>query len=257
MGYGGNTPCLELRAPTGEILIFDAGTGARPLGTALVQEQQRKGTPPQDSRVDIFLTHFHWDHIQGIPFFAPLYQQENHIRFFSHAPIGPLKQVLEGQMAKPYFPVNFESATHHREFIELSAEGWNQSGLRIQPFLLNHPQGSSGYRIEAEGTVLVYATDHEHGIPELDSGLRQFAEGADLLIYDAQYTPEEYEQHRGWGHSTWTEAVSVAQDAKVKQLVLFHHDPSHNDEAVRRIMEQARRKFANTLAAREGWTIEF
>ncbi len=247
LGYGGNTPCLEIRLPGGETFIFDAGTGARNLGTALMDE--RHG---EDVRVSIFLTHFHWDHIQGIPFFAPLYQANNRLRFLSHYSTGPLKEILDGQMSKPYFPVNLESATRNREFIQLDGMEWSESGLRVQPFPLNHPQGAAGYRIEANGAALVYATDHEHGVISVDTGLRDIAQGADVLVYDSQYTPAEYEKHRGWGHSTWKEAVAVARDAGVKQLVLFHHDPCHNDQTMSGIADEARQAYEGTIVAREG-----
>jgi phosphoribosyl 1,2-cyclic phosphodiesterase len=250
LGYGGNTPCLEVRLPGGEVFVFDAGTGARNLGTALMEENRG-----EEIRVSIFLTHFHWDHIQGIPFFAPLYEPNNHLQFISHASTGPLKEILGGQMAKPYFPVNFETATEHREFVQLDGKEWREGALRVQPFPLNHPQGAAGYRIEANGAVAVYATDHEHGVAAIDNGLREIAQGADLLIYDSQYTPAEYEKHRGWGHSTWKEAAGVARDGRVKQLVLFHHDPSHNDETMSRIAAEARCDFEATAAAREGMVV--
>lgn len=250
LGYGGNTPCLEVRLPGGEVFVFDAGTGARNLGAALMEEKHG-----EDMSVTIFLTHFHWDHIQGIPFFAPLYEPNNRLQFISHCSTGPLQEILGGQMAKPYFPVNFESATRRRDFVQLDGKAWRQGALLVQPFPLTHPQGAAGYRIEANGAVVVYATDHEHGVPEVDTGLRDIAQGADLLIYDSQYTPAEYEKHRGWGHSTWKEGVAVAQDARVKQLVLFHHDPSHNDDTMSHITDEARQFFDATSAAREGLTI--
>ena len=247
LGYGGNTPCVEVRLPGGEVFIFDAGTGARNLGMALLDEHRDRNI-----RISMFLTHFHWDHIQGIPFFEPLYKPNNSLQFISHCSTGPLKEILGGQMAKPYFPVNFEAATRHQEFLQLDGVVWREGDFRVHPFPLTHPQGASGYRLEANGAVAVYATDHEHGVARVDNGLRDMAQGADVLIYDAQYTPAEYEKHRGWGHSTWKEAVAVAKDAGVKQLILFHHDPSHTDETMSGIADEARRFFENTVAAREG-----
>ena len=129
-------------------------------------------------------------------------------------------------------------------------------GLSIHPFPLNHPQGCVGYRIEAGGRSAVYASDLEHGHPELDRVVREYAEGADVLIFDAQFTPEEYERHRGWGHSTWLEATRVANEARVKQLILTHHDPAHADTAVFQIQRHARERFENTIAAREGLEID-
>jgi len=251
MSYGGNTPCVEVRLPSGEIFLFDAGTGARKLGQSLLEEA---GGKPLD--INIFLTHFHWDHIQGIPFFEPLYDPRNRVCFRAHSRTGPLRSILEGQMKRPYFPVNFEAATEDRTFEELGDGPWHCGALQVTPFALNHPHGSTGYRIDVEGAAVVYATDHEHGNPDRDQELRKIAQGADLLIYDAQYTPEEYGSRRGWGHSTWAEALAFAKDAGVKQVVLFHHDPGHTDADLDSILAQARGQSPNTVMAREGWTLE-
>jgi phosphoribosyl 1,2-cyclic phosphodiesterase len=166
-----------------------------------------------------------------------------------------IRQALEGQMATPYFPVSFESAACKRSFVDLESAPVASGGLTVHPFPLNHPQSAIGYRIESSGAVIVYASDLEHGHAALDSVLRDYAQNADVLVYDAQYTPEEYPSHRGWGHSTWQEGVRVASDARVRQLVLFHHDPSHDDQFVFRMTQEARRQFENTEAAREGWEI--
>jgi len=251
MVYGGNTPCLEVRLPGGEIFLFDAGTGARKLGQALLKEADGK---PLD--ISIFLTHFHWDHIQGIPFFEPLYDRRNRIRFLAHYRTGPLRQILEGQMTRPYFPVNFEAATRDRIFHELTDKPWREGELRVTPFALHHPQNATGYRIEVGGASIIYATDHEHGNADCDRGLRHIAQGADLLIFDSQFTPEEYATHRGWGHSTWAEALSVAKDAQVKKVMLFHHDPSHTDDQLEQILDQARQVQPEAVMAREGLVVE-
>lgn len=247
--FGGNTPCLEIRTADNQCLIFDAGSGIRNLGQCLMQEA---GARPID--VQVFLTHFHWDHIQGLPFFAPIYGPENCVRFFSAIDGRPLQETLEGQMTQPYFPVDLTQVAARREFYNAECESpVDAAGLKIFPFPLNHPQGAAGYRIEANGAVIVYATDYEHGDPKLDRKLREYAENADVLICDAQYTPEEYETHKGWGHSTWLNAVHVARDVRARQLILFHHDPSHDDQRVMRITEEARMQFENTTGAWEGF----
>jgi phosphoribosyl 1,2-cyclic phosphodiesterase len=251
LAYGGNTACFELRAGDRDIFVFDGGTGARSLGHSLVKE-----SGVERLCIKFFLTHFHWDHIQGIPFFAPLYGAAHDITFFSSASTVSLHETLEGQMSRPYFPVNFDSVAAERSFVEVEQRRPMGIGaLTIHPFPLNHPQGCVGYRIEAGRTTVVYASDLEHGQPELDRVVRDYSQGADVLIFDAQYTPEEYEKHRGWGHSTWLEATRVANDAGIKQLVLSHHDPSHADPAVYSIVRQAREHFENTVAAREGLEI--
>ena len=249
--YGGNTSCVELQLPDGQSLIFDAGSGLRNLGTALVKQA---GGASLD--LGIFLTHFHWDHIQGIPFFAPIYGPANRVVFHSHNENGSVEEILQGQMARPYFPVDLASVAAKREFVELNCGPVTFAGAKVWGFPLNHPQGAVGYRVEYGTTAVVYATDLEHGHPKLDSVLRDHAANADILIYDAQYTPEEYETHRHWGHSTWVEAIRTARDARVKQVVLFHHDPSHDDDFLDAIGEAAAAEFAEVSPAKEGSVIE-
>lgn len=247
--FGGNTSCLEIRTAENECVIFDAGSGIRALGQTLMQEADGKPI-----HTKIFLTHFHWDHIQGIPFFVPLYGPKNHISFFSGSTGRPLQETLEGQMAKPYFPIDFGQVAAKRDFHQIEVGGSVEvGGLTIRPFPLNHPQGASGYRIESRGSVIVYATDYEHGVKESDSTLSEYAQDADILICDAQYTPAEYETHRGWGHSTWENAVLLAREANAQHLMLFHHDPLHDDQTMMRISQDARIEFENTTAAWEGF----
>jgi phosphoribosyl 1,2-cyclic phosphodiesterase len=247
--FGGNTSCLEVRTSANECFIFDAGSGIRNLGQSLMKE-----AAGQPINVKLFLTHFHWDHIQGMPFFIPIYGPKNHVSFYTGIEGRPLQETLEGQMAKPYFPVDFDQVAANRDFNTIvPGDHVESNGVKIIPFALNHPQNASGYRIEANGAVIVYATDYEHGHPKLDTVLRDYAQDADILICDAQYTPAEYEKHRGWGHSTWLNAVHVARDAKAKQLFLFHHDPTHDDQQMMRITEDARMQFENTTAAWEGF----
>jgi phosphoribosyl 1,2-cyclic phosphodiesterase len=248
LGYGGNTPCLEIRAMENQVAIFDAGTGIRNLGEALLVEFE--GRPP---RLDVFLTHYHWDHIQGLPFFRPLYQEGLEITFHAAGRLGPLHSRLRGQMQAPYFPVDFDSIPARVRFVELEEGSPHQvGGLRVVPFPMNHPQGAAGYRIEGPQGVIVYASDLEPGDAKLDRAVREASEGAHTLVYDAQFTPEEYVSHKGWGHSHWREAAAVARDAHVHQLVLFHHDPFHDDQAMARIEADTQRLFENAVAAREG-----
>jgi phosphoribosyl 1,2-cyclic phosphodiesterase len=245
MRYGGNTSCVEVREPGGEALVVDAGTGIRLLGLAM------KGEAP----VHIFFSHFHWDHIQGLPFFSPLYNPNCPVVLYSTVYSGPLRETLEGQMSRPYFPVDLTLVSSKLCFVDLGADPVRLGGVTLRPFPLNHPQGCGGYRIERAGAAIVYATDREHGHAALDATLLEFAKDADILIHDSQYTPDEYTRYKGWGHSTWEHAVEVAKACNVKQLVLFHHDPNHDDATMMTIVEQARRKFANTVAAREGEVI--
>ena len=247
LGYGGNTSCIEVRLPNDELFIFDAGTGIRDLG--LILNSQGPGVKRY---IHLFFTHFHWDHIQGLPFFRPLYDPSYSMTLYSTCYSSSIREALAGQMAGPYFPVAFQSICSNKEFVNLDAPV-SLGDLTVRPFPVNHPQGAGGYRIESGGASIVYAPDREHGHQKLDAVLREYARNADILILDAQYTPEEYARFKGWGHSTWHEAAEVARECNVKQLVLFHHDPNHDDAMVSGIVENARSRFPNTIVAREGW----
>jgi ribonuclease BN (tRNA processing enzyme) len=155
-------------------------------------------------------------------------------------------------MSPPYFPVDFDSVAARLRFVEMDGAGAQAGDFRIACFAMNHPQGAAGFRVESPSGVVVYASDLEPGDAELDRVVRESAEGADALIYDSQFTPEEYASHQGWGHSHWREAAAVARDARVKELILFHHDPSHTDEIMTQIEASARELFERTSAAREG-----
>ncbi len=250
--YGGNTCCLEVRLANGARIIFDCGSGLRALGKSL---QNEFGTRP--IQASLFLTHFHWDHIQGIPFFVPLYHPGNQFKFLSVLRTGSdLKDAIEGQMANPYFPVNMNVMAAQRQFSSLEETPVSLHGATLRSALLNHPQGCVGYRIEADNGVFVLATDNEPGSPVHDKALRELAEGADVLVYDAQYSPQQLAgDKKGWGHSSWMEGVRIAKECHVKNLVLFHHDPDSDDAQVDQYVAEAQQEFAHTWGANEGMTI--
>ena len=250
---GGNTSCVEVRC--GETrLVLDAGTGIRRLGESLL------GQGPTE--LTLLLSHLHWDHIQGLPFFVPAYVPGNRI-----AVVGPrtaemtLEETLTHQMRAPVFPVRLSELGAELGFRHVgSGDSLHVGDARITAAKLNHPGGVLAYRIEHRGRTVVYATDTEH-YACVDPVLRDLAAGADVLIYDSQYTPAEYageigRPKVGWGHSTNEAAARAAKASGVRQLVLFHHDPQRTDEGVEAMEDATRRLFASTLAAREGMVIE-
>lgn len=245
-------------------MIFDAGTGIRPLGQSWLTQD----IPPQTY---LFLSHIHWDHIQGLPFFAPAYTTRTRLRIFG--PCGgqvSLAQRLSAQMHPPYHATPMHAMSAHIQITELRADGhYELPGATLAMYRLNHPGGSLGYRLCAEGKVVVYATDHEpyRAAPvtrhlSLPPRVQALAHHADLLIHDAQYTPEAYPQHIGWGHSTYLDALDLARQARVKRLVLFHHDPAHTDTVLDSIVARCqdwltrRRAPLSCCAAAEGLRIE-
>ncbi|HTP68107.1 MAG TPA: MBL fold metallo-hydrolase [Dongiaceae bacterium] len=254
--FGGNTPCLDFVAPDGTQFILDCGTGLRALGNRWATQNT-----PHASHSHVFVTHYHWDHIQGLPFFAPLYDEKNEFHFYSFRSefLGKdsLRQVLETQMALPYFPVDFSTMSARRRFREVeSGESFSIGENRVISRWLNHPQGCMGFRIETPAGTIVYATDNEPGDSVLDKNLRELAAGADIFVNDAQYTPAQLAGPRkGWGHSSWQEGVRLAREVGAKTLVLFHHDPDSTDRIVDGILRDARDEFDSVFAASEGMVI--
>ncbi len=250
--YGGNTPSVEVRLDDGSLIILDCGTGLRALGKSLVRDA---GGDP--IRAYIFLTHFHWDHIQGIPFFLPFYSPHN--TFVIRAATRrrqEMEAVANRQMIYPFFPVGSEKMRATRVFRD--GEDWpvKAASATVKYAALNHPQGCVAYRIEADGSALVYATDTEPGSPEHDRALRDLATGADALIYDAQYTPAQLSREKkGWGHSSWLEGTRIAHDCGVRSLILFHHDPDSDDSTIDSLVEDAREEFPAVAGATEGMVL--
>jgi phosphoribosyl 1,2-cyclic phosphodiesterase/CheY-like chemotaxis protein len=265
--YGGNTTCVEVRAD-GELIVLDAGTGIRPLGLALAKEFGGKPL-----HITLLLTHTHWDHIQGFPFFVPAYNPKNnvHILGYEGARQG-LAATLGTQMESPYFPVGLKELPGNIQIEELRDMEFTVGTIRVQAMFVNHPGICVGYRLNTSAGVVVFIPDNEpfHRMRtdpgdsetkviefarQQDEKLVEFIRDADVLIMDAQYDREEYEQRVGWGHACVDDVVALATRANAKQLFLFHHDPAHDDERVSRMLAHARGLAGNgTLveAAREG-----
>jgi phosphoribosyl 1,2-cyclic phosphodiesterase len=272
--YGGNTSCVEVRAGN-EVLIFDAGTGIRPLGIALMEEF---GTRP--FTVHLFISHAHWDHIQGFPFFTPAYVSTVNLNVYgASGQRRSLEKLLRGLMDTDYFPVALGDLAASLSTTEFRGDDFHIGDVTVSGCYLNHPGMALGYRVRHGGKTVVYATDHEpyrntladlggrgeagrrYGA-ELDTELIRFVEDADLYIGEAQYTDDEYKAKIGWGHSPLSATVGVALAARVRALALFHHDPMHTDDVVADMVTRAQQLIAEhsghlrCFAAREGETVE-
>jgi phosphoribosyl 1,2-cyclic phosphodiesterase len=249
-GVGGNTSCVEVVAGATHIAL-DAGTGLRRLGAALAA--QRRGAPVE---LSVLLSHVHWDHIQGLPFFGPIYSPSTRLVLAGGTTGVPLADTLRRQMSAPTFPVDWNDVPAAREYRELRDGATTSLGeATVRAARANHPDAVFAYRIEHGGASVVYATDTEH-YACVDPRLVGLARDADVLVYDAQYLPEEYAGKVGWGHSTYEAGAALARAAGVRKLVLFHHDPTRDDAAVARIEARARDLFDDVVAAREGLTID-
>jgi phosphoribosyl 1,2-cyclic phosphodiesterase len=246
--YGGNTTCFAVEVDQRHHLVIDCGTGLRTLQREIRHDPGRRFT--------IFLTHYHWDHIQGLPVFPPLFDSAATIDFHGPRSGGRgIGEVLGDVLRPPWWPVGLDEVAANVTFHDLGRP------VRVGPVtvtheMLNHPQGVAAYRLDGPTRSIVIATDHEAGDPTVDARLSGLAERADVLVHDAQYTPKEHGTIRkGWGHSTWETAVQAARDAGVKHLVLTSHDPDRTDEGVDGIRGEARARFPLADAAYEGMTI--
>jgi phosphoribosyl 1,2-cyclic phosphodiesterase len=243
--YGGNTPCLEVRTPDDWLIILDAGTGIRELGRSLLA--RANGQP---IRGDIYLTHAHWDHIQGLPFFAPVFQERNHFTIWgSKAMETSIGRVLRDQMSPVVFPVTFDQLAATIEVRELAEGSASGRGYQVRAFPVHHPGGALGYRLTAGegGRALVYISDNElnaaapyESTADWRREMVEFCRGAGVLVHDAMFTRDDYSQHAGWGHSTCADAVELALEADVDRLVLFHHKPERTDDEVDRLTAECR-----------------
>jgi len=258
--YGGNTTCLEVLLADGTALVLDAGTGIRRLGETLMEM-------PADRSIHLFLTHSHWDHVQGFPFFAPAYDRERKIRIYGfQQAYHKLREILTNQMESQYFPVNFSDLNADIEFITITGRSYEIGNARISAIENNHPGTSHGFRITEGDRSLVFLTDNELK-PAADAATEwpafvDFASGADLLIHDAMYTGEELSRRQGYGHSSYSQAVDLALESGAKTCILFHHDPAHDDDFIDRIVVECRRRIEQSgsplrcLAAEEDTTHE-
>lgn len=253
---GGYTHCLRVVSRRGDAVIVDAGTGIRGLGKELtVTEVEAKGRDGGRFELHILFSHFHLDHVIGLPFFAPLYSPRAVINFHSPWPASVVRARLSGLMGGPYFPVSFGKTPAVKRFHKLGPAGTMIGGLKVTALQVNHPGGACAYRIDEGDIGVVIATDTEPDAGRFDRGLVEFCRDAACLVYDSTFSPAELRRRRGWGHSTWLRAVRLAAAAGVELLVLSHHGPDHNDRRVSSMLARARRLFGRVRAAREGMTL--
>lgn len=236
--HGGNTSCLEVRAG-GRRYLFDAGTGIRALGQGPETEERMEA--------ELFLTHFHWDHVQGFPFCAPLYHPDTRVRVHGPPQDGAgVAGVMAGIMAPAYFPVPIEALSPGVEFVDVDARPWTDGTAQVTALRVRHPGFTCGYRLDSGGASLAYVPDNELG--GMDDGeyrrMVGWAAGVDLLVHDAMYDDGEYGRYRGWGHSRVTDAVRLAEDAGARRLLLFHHAPERSDDALDAMVAEVRRGLA-------------
>ena len=255
LGFGGNTSCLSISLPdSNAISIIDAGTGIRTLGKELMSRDMNK---PKD--ITIGFSHFHWDHIQGFPFFAPAYNPAININILAlgkNWDINHLRKIMLQQMGGDFFPIEMEQMGANFNFVTYGSKVIQHStGMSVTARLHNHPGGAYSFRIERNGAVLAIVSDIEHG-EEIDEGTVKLAKNADLLIHEAQYTSEELETRRGWGHSSYAQAIEVAKRAGVKKLVMTHHDPDHDDSFLLKMELECQKVFENSWLAREQMELE-
>lgn len=250
IGFGGNTSCVELKIGN-RVVILDAGTGIRNLGHWLLRRNVTRG--------DLFLSHTHWDHINGFPFFSPAFKADRHFTIHAGHLIdqGGIGRVLASQMQQPFFPVPLEKMGANMDNVDFRAGDSFSLGsnIRVRTAPLNHPDGATAYRFEYGGKSVCYVTDTEHVPGKPDQNILALIEGADLVIYDSTYTDKEFEKHVGWGHSTWQEGVRLCRAANAKTLAIFHHDPDHEDLFMEALEAEARQLWSGALVARENMRV--
>ena len=248
--YGGNTPCVEIRCGS-KVLIFDAGTGIRPLGNILAADNVRD--------VDLFLTHTHLDHINGFPMFNFLFDDKNQLKIWAgrREVWSSIKDIFEKFMAPPIWPLSIENLGAEIIFsdFEIGQVFSPKPGIIIRTVNLNHPQGAVGYRVDFSGKSICYVTDTEHAKDCRDQNILKLIEGADIVIYDASFTDEEYPNFVGWGHSTWQEGVRLCIDAGVQRLAVFHHLPGRSDDELAIIDSSVGVLLPGSVVAREGMVL--
>lgn len=258
MGYGGHTFCIEVCFNNGMIWVFDAGTGIIPMGKELLHAHSKDSPQAALPPIHLFLTHTHWDHIQGFPFFPVAFSPSAKIIIYGPVKVDrSLENVIVSQLDPDYCPVRWDLLPANINFVEIDESRFEfAEGITLEVCRHPHPGGAYSYRIEADGKVFVLNTDVEHYPSDLDERVVHISRGADLMVHDAQYTDEEMPKRIGWGHSSWQQAIAVAERAKVKNLAFIHHDPDRTDTEIHLLEQAAQRIFPHSFYCREGLSIK-
>jgi len=235
--YGGDTTCIEIRSDKDDVIVIDAGSGIRRLGNKLLKEKKRE--------INLIFTHPHWDHIQGFPFFKPIYNAETEIHIYGCGTAQKsIRHILSDSMKTPYFPINLAQTKATLDIHKSCDKVLTIGSITITPILLNHPGNGQGYKFEENGKVFVFLTDNELGYCHSDSNetnkYQSFVQEADLLIHDAEFTEKEYASNKGWGHSLFTDALELAINANVTSFGLFHHNQDHDDDCIDGMVSECR-----------------
>ena len=245
--YGGNTSCVEIRI-SNYSLIFDMGSGLKNLGDSLVERQI--------NTFDVLISHFHYDHTCGLPFFKPAYLKD--FNFSLRSGRKDIFKILSSQISSPSFPITIDEFTANIKYknFNVGENFYLKNNIKINTIPLNHPDGAVGYRVEHNGKVLCYITDHEHEVNIKNNDLIKFIENSDLLIYDSTYRDDEFANYIGWGHSTWQEGARISSYANVKKFFIFHHNPDNNDEDMKKIEAESKLLGNNIVVAKEGMCVK-
>tara|TARA_B100000700_G_C15002337_1_gene836898 strand:- start:30 stop:857 length:828 start_codon:yes stop_codon:yes gene_type:complete len=248
---GGDTSCVEIRTKDNEIIILDMGTGLRNLGQQLVSEKN----PPID--INIFISHYHWDHILGFLSFLPLFNEKFNINIYGKTNTdGGLKDALNDILDTRFWPVTLDMFAAKITYNDIEPGRITlKNGISIESNLHPHPNGALGYRIELKDKVVTYVTDIEHPIGKALDEVSKLSRESDVLIHEAHFTPQDLPKFIGWGHSSWEEAVDIAKSSNSKQLILFHHSPTYSDDIVNNFTKDAKKVFNNVIAAKQGLEI--
>jgi len=254
MEFGGDTSCIEIRTAENDLIILDMGTGLRKLGNQIIEDAS------YGKEINIFLSHYHWDHIMGFFYFAPLYNSDYTINIYGYNSSTPISNLSDILTNKDFWPVDKELYKANINFIEMP-----KSTNELKEIVLNktkilyslhpHPNGTNSFKVVTNNKKIAYITDCEHPEGKLNKSVVEISNECDFLIHDSHFTIQDLNLYKGWGHSSWKQGVDVAISAKVKQLCLFHFSPNYNDKKIKEIEAMAQKEFKNTLATYQGLTL--